>query len=124
MKENGFTYMEALLALMLFAIFVLTVQQMLHVSVRERAERSAESTAYNLAYSLLERWKAGLAVEANDREIQGKRYRIQTISANVTEMVERCEVQVFWESEWIGERQIGFSGYRFTPLIRSEIIEE
>ncbi|GED13377.1 type IV pilus modification PilV family protein [Aneurinibacillus migulanus] len=124
MKEDGFTYIEALLSLALFAIFVLAVQQVLHVSVRERAERSTEATAYLLAYSLLEQWKAGLVVETDDREIEGKRYRIQITSTNVTEMVERCEVQVFWESEWVGERRIGFLGYRFMPLVRSAIIEE
>jgi Tfp pilus assembly protein PilV len=124
-KEGGFTYLEALLSIALFAIFVLTVQEALHITVRERTESTWETKGYLLAYSLIEQWKARLAVDTNERIIEGKTYQVRMTVAQVTEMVEKCEVRVSWESEWLGKRYIGFTGYRFTPAlptVRSVII--
>jgi Tfp pilus assembly protein PilV len=117
MREDGFTYIEALLSLVLFAIFVLVIQATLYTTMRERAERMAETQGQLLACSLLEQWKAGHTIDAGERENGGKRYRIRITPVRVTEMVEKCEVQVLWESEWTGERRIGFTGYRFTPAV-------
>jgi Tfp pilus assembly protein PilV len=116
MKEKGFTYLEALFAIVLFSMTVIVMQETFYRVIREREENIHETDAYVLAYSLMERWKAKLVIEAGEKEIEGRRYKITIVPSSVTEMVEKCEIEVRWKSERIGERHIRFTGYRFTPL--------
>jgi Tfp pilus assembly protein PilV len=116
MKEKGFTYLEALFAIVLFSMTVIVMQETFYRVIREREENIHETDAYMLAYSLMERWKAKLVIEAGEKEIEGRRYKITIVPSSVTEMVEKCEIEVRWKSERIGERYIRFTGYRFTPL--------
>jgi Tfp pilus assembly protein PilV len=116
MKEKGFTYLEALFAIVLFSMTVIVMQETFYRVIREREENIHETDAYVLAYSLMERWKAKLAIEAGEKEIEGRRYKITIVPSSITEMVEKCEIEVRWKSERIGERYIRFTGYRFTPL--------
>ncbi|MFT9849370.1 hypothetical protein [Aneurinibacillus sp. REN35] len=124
MKEDGFTYVEALLSLALFAGFVLAAQGSLQIITRERAEKQSEITGYLLARSLLEQWKVGQTMDTTEREEHGVRYQIRVAYGQSTERVETCEVQIRWKNRRGGERHIGFQGYRLTPLLLPETKEE
>ncbi|MBN6186061.1 type II secretion system protein [Aneurinibacillus sp. BA2021] len=116
MKEAGFTYVEALLSLALFAGIVLATQGVLQLAIKEQAERKSEMAGYLLARSLLEQWKAGQAADTADREEDGIRYRIRMACGQSTERVETCEVEVRWQNKRGEARDITFRGYRLAPV--------
>jgi Tfp pilus assembly protein PilV len=115
-RERGFTYIEALLAMALLSAVILFVHEALYYTAREREEKMYETQGYLFAYSLVEQWKAGLTITGTSQEFRGTLYEMRLIPGRVTNRVEKCEVEVRWESRRLGRRYVRFTGYRFVPV--------
>nr|WP_027417838.1 hypothetical protein [Aneurinibacillus terranovensis] len=117
LNQKGFMYLESVFTLFLLLLLLGVVNQTIETIDQKRMDSQDNTASYLLARSLIEQWKAkGSLVDAEDHFIHGKCYAVRARLMVVSEMVEKCEVEVSWQSSGSEEKKVTMEGYRFAPV--------
>lgn len=121
MNQKGFTYLESVFALCLLILLLAVIDPAMK-AMNESQKMSASHTAgYFLARSMIEQWKTKvIPVASQEKIIDGKKYKVNVTCTMVTEMVEKCEVEIDWE-EGVKMKTLTLIGYRFLPVILPQV---
>ncbi|BAU27367.1 hypothetical protein DFP93_102389 [Aneurinibacillus soli] len=112
-SQDGFSYVETVISILLVALLVGVTGQMTALAVQIRQKQAEETQGYLLAYSMVERWKMDGVVGTFQKEVEGCRYYVGVQSGPLTERVEQCEVLVQWGESEAERKQVQVKGSRF-----------